>query len=161
MFKLKKIAIIPSIGFILLSFLFLSCNQRVTDKVVLLIRKKCTVEENCTLKVAEVTSFTWDEFYFFDHAVLDQEVNKVLGKQVFSTSISSGYAHKLVFMKNGDVVYKEEQPTNLEVTLDGEVYFNIDQSTKFGKFSKDSLFEVKKIKSSKGEHYDLTCLNCN
>ena len=157
----RKIGFVLSIVFVI--SLVSGCNPKVKDEVVSLIKKNSSSDEKCTLKMSEITPFIWDEFYFFDRALPDQEVNEILGTQVrfFDSPFSHG-THKLIFFKNGEVVHSEKQSTHIEESLDGEVRFDIiDHSKKYGKFPKGAVFEVEKLKSGNGEHYLLTCINCN
>lgn len=127
-------------------FVIGSCKSEITDTLGAFIKGNCKLQTPCRIEISKVTPFSWDEFYFFDKATLDTEANIILGQQVFD-SPSSRYTHKLVFLKNGKVVYQEEEPTNLEVKLKGEVYFEMNQVKKYERFPENALFDVQKLQS--------------
>lgn len=141
-------------------FIIAGCRTKITDTLGAFIKENCKLQTPCKIEISKITPFSWDEFYFFDAAILDIEVNKILGQKVFSAPFS-GYTHRLVFLKNGKVVYQEEEPADLEGKLNGEIYFELNQAKKYAKFSENALFDVQKLKSSDGEHYLLNCINCN
>lgn len=145
---------------IIFSLFITGCNNRVTKEIGVFIRNNCNFDEPCTVKLSEITSFSWNEFYFFDKSILDGEANKILGKQIFDSPFS-GNTNKLVFLRDGNPIHSEEQVTNIEMKLDGEVYFEIDQSKKYERFLRDSEFKVKILKSTDGKYYKLSCTNCS
>lgn len=141
-------------------FIIASCRTKITDTLGAYIKENCKLQTPCRIEISKVTPFAWDAFYFFDKAILDEEANRILGQRVFDSPFS-GDTSKLVFLKDSKVVYNEKQATDIEVKLDGEIYFEIDQSKKYGRFSDEAVFEIQKLKSSNAEHYKLRCINCN
>ncbi|MCB1025309.1 MAG: hypothetical protein KDB79_13015 [Acidobacteria bacterium] len=146
------------IFFILFGLILSGCGYNVAGRIEESVLSKCNAQKPCIIELKSVTPFSWDEMYFFDNALLSQEVNTILKQHIFSSPNES--SHKMVFFMNGKIIYKEEQITDIEKAFDGEIYFEIDQSKKYGKFTHEAAFDVAKRESSEGTQYDLKCVNC-
>ncbi len=147
--------------FLLSCSLLYSCNRRynepLNNQVSEYIRKSCQENKPCKIQLKDATDFSWDKFYFFNEAVEDNEIGRIVGIN-FSSRFTS---RKWFFLKDNQLVRSEEQIL-YEVDLPmktGDVDFDYDEN-KFAVFQADSIFELETSKTETGVYYRLHCINC-
>ncbi|MEK7856677.1 MAG: hypothetical protein AAB288_11350 [Acidobacteriota bacterium] len=89
------------------------------------IKKQCTFEGRCKIKLREVTKFDWDEMYVLRPGVLDVEARKYLPEV---GELNGEFNRKIVFFKNGKRVEADEAPSIIEAehTPPGMLFFDDD-----------------------------------
>lgn len=154
---------------ILLVFLFLmlissACTffskEKIETAIGNKIQKDCAVGQVCSLEMNEVTAFEWDSMLVFSGGFTYVDINDVIGKDYFKES-KFGLSNTLVFFKNGEIVYTEQNFRDIEGYHNGDTYFSdMDISKRYRMYPRNSVFEVKRNKITEGEYYSLQCKNC-
>lgn len=147
-----------------LSVLTISCNQQNSSVAVNTreyIKNNCKDRESCKIFAKEMTHFEWDEFYVFEENVEDEEISKIIGKEIRTST----YSRKWIFLRNGVIVHKEED-TIEEVDVPqntGDTQIIGDAEDGYIVIKPDAIFEIEKretLELNNGEYFRLTCLNC-
>jgi hypothetical protein len=125
------------------------------QKIVHFINTHCNSETACLFRLKDVTNFQWDKMYAFTYAAQQSEVENILGRKL------PGFAEfqrKLIFLKNGDVVFIAQQKTDIEKLVPDEVVFDIPETANYKVYSADASFRVAKIEASELFYYKLNSL---
>jgi len=113
---MKRISILT-----LASFLLLGCSrsglieQRIGDRV-----DSCQPNTSCIVKIKELTSFQWDKMFVFSYGASPEYIEKALGLPLPEYV---EFQRRFVFLKDGRIVYREDEPTDIEGVVDGQVSF--------------------------------------
>jgi hypothetical protein len=63
----------------------------------------------------------------------------------------------MVFTKDGKIVHREEQPTDIEGAVNGQVYFEGSYIDRYSLYLSDTaLFRAERIEFKEGRYYKLT-----
>lgn len=137
---------------------FFSCNGRgnrsgkFQEKVAYAIREKCQRAQPCTIRIRDVTDFSWDKMYWFINTASQERVEQVLGTKVEPLKEGS----KIVFMNKGKIVLFENEPWEIERRLPEDIAFDdYPDSSYFRVYGPDAEFTVKRIELNDGVAYDL------
>lgn len=136
----------------------LSNPQIVADKTREYIKANCIDPKPCKIAAKDMTNFEWDKFYVFEPNVEDEEIEKVIGKKIESTT----YSRKWIFLKNGEIVHIErDRITDIEEPIGARDI--LIETTKNCVIKPDSVFKIEKdlIRSGDDVYFKLDCLNCN
>jgi hypothetical protein len=112
----------------------------------------CESPTTCTIRLREETNFEWDKFYVFKYKATRDEIRKALG---FSLPRYQEFKRKLVFVNDGQLVYYEEEPTDIESLIDQEVVFDMPDEANFVSYGADAVFQVSKKRFQRGVYYQL------
>lgn len=124
------------------------------------IREVCESNRICSIRVDEITWFDWDSLVVFSGGFTAVDKNRVLGKNYFNES-HYGFSITIVLLKDGEIVYSEENFRDMERNRDGDTYFSdVDPSKHYRMYPRNSVFEVERQRLSDGEYYSLKCINC-
>jgi hypothetical protein len=149
--QLKCKSVLASIALLLLSS---NCSQRFESIIRERIVKQCKPNSDCIISIKELTNFNWEKFYVFGVTTTLEDMNKALG---FNYPYYKEFCRTLVFLENNQIIYHEENASNIERIENNEVVFNYSDSVKFACFTpSNAIFEVHKYSSGKGESYILT-----
>lgn len=117
----------------------------------------CKSVSPCTINIKDVTDFQWDKMYAFKyHADLEQ-IEEALGVKF---PLNNEFTRKLVFLKEGKVVYSEEAEVNVEHLEAGEVIFDMQDMEVYKMYTADAArFKAEKKESDYGSYYLLSQMN--
>ena len=124
------------------------------------IKKTCTFETPCTIRLREATKFDWDEMYILRPGVLDVEARKYLPEV---GELKGEFNRKIVFLKNGKRVDADEAPSIIEGehTPPGMLFFDsLPGNPDCLRYFSDVEFTVTTEKWIRGNVYKLECSNC-
>jgi hypothetical protein len=110
---------------ILAALLLCSCASGKTGKIERRIGERidaCKPGDSCTIRISDVTDFSWDKMYAFTHNATQDQIDKALGTP-FPDYVE--FTRGLVFLKDGKIVYREDTPSNIESLVNREVIFDI------------------------------------
>jgi hypothetical protein len=134
-----------SISILLFALLLLiACNPPHTqiEKAVATAADACPSQDACGVDLATLTDFKWDTLYVFTSAVNLDQIRTITGLTVAS---DYEFASRLVFTKNGILVYKEERPITFNGPRDGEVVINIPSKANYWVVPRDEAkFSVRR-----------------
>lgn len=146
--------------FIVLALVLLyGCGEKGIDpnsiegKIVEKANSICQVPDNCTIRLKDVTSFGWDKVYVFKYNASLEDIKKALG---FELPAYTEFTRRIIFLKDGKIVYQEEEPTSVEGPVNGEVVFDIPDDAVYKSYNDDAAFKVKRRTFQKGTYYELT-----
>ena len=137
-------------------FLVLGCSRsglierRIGERV-----DSCKPDTSCIVKIKELTSFQWDKMFVFSHGASPEYIEKALGTPLPEYV---EFQRRIVFLKDGAIVHREDEPTDIEGTVDGEVRFaGLNTEPSYLSFTPDTAaFSAAKGESSKKVVYLLT-----
>jgi hypothetical protein len=114
---MKKLSILLFIPFLILGCFFLkSIERKIGDKI-----DDCQPNADCIIKVTEITRFQWDKMYVFDYAKSDYEIGNQLGTEYDGREL---FKRRLIFLKDGKIVYQENLLTAISDSVDRAVGFD-------------------------------------
>ena len=115
----------------------------------------CQSDSPCMVRIQELTTFEWDRMYVFSYGVSHPYVESALGTR-FPDYVE--FKRRLVFLKGGSIVHREEEPTDIERMVDGEVSFaGLDTQPSHLSFTpSDAVFIATRQTHSRGVAYTLT-----
>jgi hypothetical protein len=140
---------------ILLLVPFESCVTETVDplsiegKLVTRIKATCSDSSNCTIRLKDVTAFTWDRVYVFNYAARQSEIEKVIGAPF---PPYEEFKRSMIFLNGGTVVYSEVEATDIESPINNQVIFDVTDRGAYRSYSSESQFEVKR-KQLRGDTY--------
>lgn len=107
---------------------FSACSNRNDfDSIIINEFNKCPKQStNCIVDLSKIMNFEWDTMYYFSGANSLEDMNEILG---FDYKQFSDIGDRVIFLKNGKIVYQKEWLFNLDKELQ-EVIF----STNFKNF---------------------------
>jgi hypothetical protein len=167
-FKYSRRRLSKSFLCIFVLSLTLSCGDFFTGKgkfensIGVKIRETCVKKEKCSIRIYESTWFDWDKMIVFSGGFTYIDLNHVLEKDYFKES-KFGNSNTLVFFKDKEIVYAEENFREAEGYRNGDLLFtDIDDSSQgYQVYKRDSDFRVERNALQSGEYYTLTCINCD
>jgi hypothetical protein len=137
---------------VLTSILCCTGSRKFEVKMVTAIAKNCQDPEHCALRLRDVTNFEWDRMFAFGYGAREYEIERILGTKY---RWGGEFQRKIVFMKGKEIVFHEEEPTDIERPLKDEVVFDFAQNSNYGVYSHDVTFKVSKKWSENGIFYEL------
>ncbi len=126
---MKLILFISIIAIILNACKSNTFERKIANK----IERNCK-QISCTIRMQELTNFTWDKMYVFKYTATLEEVNKVLG---VGFQNYTEFTRKIVFTSGGKIVYQEQEKTNIEGFVNNEVVFDIPDTTNYKAYNID------------------------
>jgi hypothetical protein len=146
-------------GLLTLSLL-LACgcgSGRVERKIVERALEACKSAEACTINVNDLTDFQWDKMYVFKYNATPEQIRRALG---FELPGHTEFTRKVVFVKGGRVVHREEYPVDVEGALDGEAIFDLPDTEVYKAYTADrASFRVERKRFEGKAYYALTQIN--
>jgi hypothetical protein len=108
----------------------------------------------CLIVLKDQTSFDWDKVYIFGVPATLEEINDAIG---IPYSKYEEFTRPLIFVKGNEIVYSENNPSDIEGIMDGQLVFgNATDTIKYNLFtSENAVFEVRKRKSKSKTYYEL------
>jgi hypothetical protein len=74
----------------------------------------------CIVRITDVTDFPWDQMHVFEVGATPEQIEKSLGT-TFPDYVE--FTRQIIFLKNGKIIHREEQPTSVEHPENGQVAF--------------------------------------
>jgi hypothetical protein len=100
--------------------------------------ERCHDPASCQIVMSEITDFQWDRMYAFKYVATLQQVKEALGTP---PPQFTEFTRKIVFLNHGTVAYLEEDPTNIEHPVSGEVLFDIPDNAAYRAYDrKEAVF---------------------
>lgn len=152
----KWVVLLLAVSFILASIFitYLVANSSFEKRIIRLAKHDCTQldGEGCVIDIANVTNFEWDEMYVFSFGESD-DIEEVLGIKPEKSSVSR---RKIVFMLDKKIVYYEEFRTNIEHSVNGQIYFDPQVDSWYKVYTpQNAMFNIQVRESRYGSVYDL------
>jgi hypothetical protein len=144
---------------ILTLVLLYGCGEKGIDpnsiegKIVSKVNSTCRVLGSCTIRLKDLTSFEWDKVYVFKYNASLEDINKALG---FELPAYTEFTRRIIFLREGEGVHREEEPTSVEGPVDGEVVFDIPDDAVYKSYNADVTFKVRRRTFEQGAYYELT-----
>ena len=125
-------------------------EQRIGERI-----NSCKPSEPCIVRITDLTDFQWDQMHVFEYGARLDEIEKALGTS-FPNYVE--FTRRLVFLKDGKIVYREDEPTDIEGPVNGKVCFGDESYTDpHWLFTPDNaVFRAKKKEFDGGVYYTLT-----
>lgn len=108
--------------------------------------------DDCTIRIKDATDFQWDKMYVFKYYARPDVIQKALGT---TSSNFVEFTRRIVFLKDGRIVYREDEPTDIESVVDGQVIFDIPDTDVYKAYMPDAEFRGVKRKSGEKVYYEL------
>ena len=135
--------------------LLLSCfqqgtvEQRIGAQVL-----NCAPSTPCIVRIRELTDFQWDQMHVFDYGASLDEIQKTLGTD-YSDFVE--FRRRMVFLQDGRIVHREDEPTDIERPVNGEVSFaELAQPLHASYTPETAVFRAEKKTVNGGVYYSLT-----
>ena len=127
-------------------------ERRVGERV-----ESCKPDASCVIRIKDFTDFQWDKMYVFSYGAELSDIEAAIGTS-FPNFVQ--FTRRLVFLKEGKIVYREDEPTDIEHAVDGEVSFTgMDTEPSHLMFTTETaVFSAKRQGHSHGVAYILTPL---
>ena len=136
-----------------LSLLLLcGCSKRLEESIAQRIDETCKSSEPCVLRIKDLTHFEWDKMYVFEYSAELYDIETALGTS-FPDFVQ--FRRRMVFLKGGRIVYREDEPTDIERILDGQVVFDIPDAEVYRVYGPDAEFLATKRKVDERTYYAL------
>jgi hypothetical protein len=101
--------------------LTLNCTKSgLIEPLVVGRAKSCKPNTSCIIRMKELTDFEWDQMYVFSPGASQEFIEKSLGTP-FPDYVE--FKRRFVFLKAGKIVHREDDPTDIEHPIDGQVSF--------------------------------------
>ena len=143
----------------LLLLLFFACNRNnktIEKQVIQDINRHIGDKNKHLLNIRKITNFNWDRLVVFNYAVSLETVNE---------AINSKYIHyreftrPWIFLKDGKIVYYENNPSDVETLLNNQVLFEFPDSLKYQSYTpQNAIFRTEKKSFDHGYYYSLSQL---
>jgi hypothetical protein len=138
----------------LVAILFLSCSNSQTIEQRIGQRVNACSASPCVVKIADLTDFAWDQMHVFEAGATLDEIQKSIGTS-FPGYVE--FTRRFVFLKNGAIVHREDEPTNLEHPVAGQVSFAESYADPHWSFTPaNAVFRAEKKQFFGGAYYVLT-----
>jgi hypothetical protein len=142
-----------SIVLIVVLISFNSCSHISESKMNKRIIKQYKHNPDSSISLNTFMSFKWDKVYVFGFPTTLENMNKTLG---FSYPYYKEFCNTIVFLQNNQIVYHEENHTNVEKIENGEVIFKYPDSLNFACYKPaNAIFKISKISLDRGFYYEL------
>lgn len=133
----------------------LSCRNSAGQHIETLISlkaEKCLTNAKCEVKIRDLTDFEWEKMYAFNYPISLESIENAINAPY---PYYEEFTRPLIFISKGKIVYHENNPSNVEGLLDGQVVFALPDSLAFGQYLYSDIFIVNKRTSANGIYYDL------
>lgn len=128
-------------------------NDGIEKDVANKIELACKESDDCVIDLKSIAKFDWDKMYVFKYGVTSKDIDKIIGTPA---GPYTEFTRKIIFALKGKVVYKEENPSDIESLVNGEVVFEMpDTSTYQAYTSSQAKFIAHKKEFYKGIYYEL------
>jgi hypothetical protein len=136
-------------------FLFCSCTR--TGQIERAIGNKidaCKPDVPCIIKIRDLTDFQWDEMHVFSYGSNLEEIQKTL-RTDFPHYVE--FKRRIIFLNEGKIVHWENEPTNIEGMIDGQVVFigMQNEPSQLSFTSNNAVFAATKYGTGYGVAYSL------
>lgn len=139
----------------ILVYLVCSCtffSTKIENRIGWWVRWNCANQVACILRLRELTNFDWDKVYAFPLGTTQEDVERIIGGKIPEFQ---EFSRTLVFIRDNQIIYVEQNPGDVEGIVDGEVGFVSSPSIFYGMYDKNSSFEVKIISMNQKTYYEL------
>ncbi len=150
---------LPALLFVIL--LSISCKESQEYKSLEIERKfgnnierNCRQNKDCVVAIKDVTDFSWDKLYVFDYGIDKYEIDKIVGINV---NASDNNTRKLIFIKDNELVYLEQNLSIVDKAAEGEIIFLEMDRKNFAEYNFNAQFKPELFDNS----YKVGCINCN
>jgi hypothetical protein len=114
----------------------------------------CPSSSPCIVRIKDITDFQWDQLHAFDYGASLDDIQKSLGTDFPDYK---EFTRRIVFMKDGRIIHREDEPTNIERRVNGEVIFDESYKTLHSSYTPETaVFRVEKKQFPDGVYYVLT-----
>ena len=123
-------------------------EQRIAKRV-----NNCNASAPCIVKIKDITDLQWDQLYVFESgAPLD-----TIEKSQVTDSSDVEFTRRIVLVKDGKLIYREAEPTDIEAPTNGAVIFTeADKDQHWSYTPETAVFRAEKKTFDGGAYYVLT-----
>jgi hypothetical protein len=124
-------------------------ERRIVERV-----NDCVPNASCIIRVADLTDFRWDQMHVYTLGARPDEIEKALGTPLPNYV---EFQRRIVFLKDGKIVHREDEPTDIERPVDGEVNFaeSYPEPAHWSFTPETAVFSAEKKKFDGGAYYVL------
>ena len=133
--------------------LLCGCSKRLEQKIAERVEGICNPAAACVVRIKDLTDFEWDKMYAFEYGAGLYDIEQAIGT---SHPGFDQFKRRMVFLKDGRIVYREDQATNIERILDGQVVFDIPDGEVYRVYGPDTVFLATREKVDYGIYYELS-----
>ena len=125
-------------------------EQRIGERV-----NGCNAQAPCIIKIKDVTDFQWDQMHVFEYNATRDEIQKSLGTDFPDYT---EFTRRIVFLNDRTIIYREDEPTDIERAVNGQVSFGPESYTHpHSSYTPETaLFRAEKKTFGGGVYYVLT-----
>jgi len=125
-------------------------ERRIVEQV-----NNCKPNSSCIIRIKDLTDFDWDQMHAFSAGASQEFIEKALGIP-FPDYVE--FKRRIVFLKAGRIVHREDEPTDIEQSVDGQVCFaeSYAEPAHWLFSPETAVFSVAKRKFTNGNIYLLT-----
>lgn len=124
-------------------------EQRIGERI-----DACNPTVPCLVRITDVTDFQWDQMHVFEAGASLDEVKKSLGTE-FPGYVE--FTRRIVFLKDGRIVHREDEPTDIERPVNGKVSFAESYTDPHWSYTPETaVFRAEKKQFDRGAYYTLT-----
>ena len=137
-----------------ISFLFGCARSGLVERQIGNRVNACATSTPCIVKIRDVTDFQWDQLHVFEYSATLDEIRKSLGTE-YPDYVE--FKRRLVFLKDGKIIHREDEPTDIERPVNGEVSFAESHTDQHWLFTPETaVFRAEKKTFDGGVYYALT-----
>lgn len=139
----------------LLILLMFGCSKsRVIEQRIGKRIDDCKSADACIIRIKDLTDFQWDKMYVFEYGARLEQIEKALGTK-YPDYVE--FKRRIVFLKGGGIVHREDEPTDIERLVNGQVSFAESYTNPVWSFTPETaVFRGEKKEFSEGVYYVLT-----
>jgi hypothetical protein len=124
-------------------------EQRIGDRV-----NTCNATAPCIVKIKDLTDFPWDQMHVFQYNVSQEEIQRSLGTDFPNYT---EFTRRIVFLKDGKIIRREDEPTDIERLVNGQVTFAESDTGPHRSYTPETaVFRAEKKSFEGGVYYALT-----
>jgi hypothetical protein len=113
----------------------------------------CVSSNPCIVSIKDVTDFQWDQMHVFEYGATLDDIQKSIGTD-YPDYVE--FKRRLVFLKNGRVIHREDEPANIERPVNGQVSFDESYNNPHWSFTPETaVFRAEKKTFNGGVYYML------
>jgi hypothetical protein len=145
---------------ILISFLLLflfGCRKNIENQIGIKGRD-CPTNSNCVITISQLTDFSWDKMYVFEPTESFQTINKII--DIDYSKFYKDFTRPIIFTKGKKIVHYENNRSDPEDVIDGQVIFDYPDSLKYMVYTpSNARFNLKAKSSGDKIYYILTLIS--
>lgn len=135
-------------------FAFLnSCNNNKAKGLKGQILNYCSGKKDCLIEIKSVTKFEWTEMFVFRNNATNEDIQKAIDTNY---PYYKEFTDRIIFLKGKEIVYHEDNKTNIERIDKGDLIFNFSDTLKYANYRpNEAVFKLNNVEGSSGIYYEM------